>query len=107
MTSTGNKTCSTAAPRRTLRQSGLPTKQAADAAVHFVITGNRNAVTVVGSQTASGGDAKIEVSNGSAPAPNPERWWTRWRKRGLVIGLSTFIAAVAGVFQWLEWTPWK
>lgn len=85
-----------------------PSKQATDDAIHFVITGDRNTVTVVGSQTTTGGNSMVTATGsteGTSPAKEP--WWQRWRKRGLLIGLATVVAAVVGVFQWLGWTPWK
>ena len=39
-----------------------PTKQAVDDAVHLVLTGNRNTVTVVGSQAAANGPAIVTVT---------------------------------------------
>lgn len=39
-----------------------------------------------------------------APPAERESWWTRWRKRGLLIGGSTVIAAMAGVGAWLGWS---
>ena len=85
-----------------------PSRQAADAAVHFVVTGDRNTVTVVGSQSATKGNSTITVTGGShQPAAEKEPWWQRWRKRGLIIGLATVVAAVAAVLQLLGWVPWK
>lgn len=82
-----------------------PTRQAADDAVHLVLTGNRNTVTVVGRQTATNGPATITVA-GQAPAEH-ETWWQRWRKRGLIVGLATVVAAMAAVLQLYGWVPWK
>ncbi|WP_410663456.1 hypothetical protein [Amycolatopsis sp. lyj-84] len=85
-----------------------PSKQATDDAIHFVITGDRNTVTVVGSQTTTGGNATITTTGSAEATPSEkETWWQRWRKRGLLIGLATVVAAAAGVFQWLGWMPWK
>jgi hypothetical protein len=85
-----------------------PTKHAVDDAVRLVLTGNRNTVTVVGSQTAASGAATITVTGSAeqAKAEN-ETWWQRWRKRGLIIGLATVVAAVAAVLQLYGWVPWK
>ena len=85
-----------------------PTKQAVDDAVHLVVTGNRNTVTVVGSQSAANGPATITVT-GSAERAEAENdtWWQRWRKRGLIIGLATVVTAVAAVLQLYGWVPWK
>jgi hypothetical protein len=41
------------------------------------------------------------------PANADEWWWTRWRKRGLLIGFATVFSAVAGVATWLGWVPWS
>jgi AbiTii-like protein len=85
-----------------------PTKQAVDDAMHFVLTGNRNTVTVVGSQTAANGPATITVTGSAAePTAESDTWWQRWRKRGLIIGLATVVAAVAAVLQLFGWVPWK
>jgi len=84
-----------------------PSKQAADA-VHFVVTGHRNTVTVVGNQTTTNGQSAITVTGSSdQPATEKETWWQRWRKRGLIIGLATVVAAVAAVLQLVGWVPWK
>lgn len=45
--------------------------------------------------------------NVDGSSPGEESWWTRWRKRGLLIGLATVVSAVAGVATWLGWTPWS
>lgn len=85
-----------------------PTKQAVDNAVHFMITGDRNTVTVVGSQTTTNGNSIITITDRSdQPTANTETWWQRWRKRGLLIGLATVVAAVAAVLQLYGWVPWK
>jgi hypothetical protein len=85
-----------------------PSKQAVDDAVRFLITGNRNTVTVVGSQTSTDGDSTIAVTDSSdQPTADKETWWQRWRKRGLIIGLATVVAAVAAVLQLYGWVPWK
>lgn len=85
-----------------------PSKQAVDAAVHFVVTGDRNTVTVVDSQTTTKGNAAITVTGSSdQPQVTKQGWWTRWRKRGLIIGLSTVVAAVVAVLQLVGWVPWK
>ncbi|MGH3885832.1 MAG: hypothetical protein ACRDSZ_04550 [Pseudonocardiaceae bacterium] len=85
-----------------------PSKQAVDAAVHCLITGDRNTVTVVGSQTTTNGNSTITVTGSSDhPTADKETWWQRWRKRGLIIGLATVVAAVAAVLQLYGWVPWK
>jgi hypothetical protein len=30
----------------------------------------------------------------------------RFRKRGIIVGIATVLAAVVAVLQWLDWTPW-
>ena len=85
-----------------------PTKQAVDDAMHLVLTGNRNTVTVVGSQTATNGAATITVTGSTERAEEEnETWWQRWRKRGLIVGLATVVAAAAAVLQLYGWVPWK
>jgi len=85
-----------------------PSREAADNAVHLVVTGNRNTVTVVGSQTAAAGTATITVTGSTEqPRAENETWWQRWRKRGLLIGLATVVAAVVAVLQLFGWVPWK
>lgn len=80
-----------------------PSKTATDQAVQLIVTGRRHRINVATTQTSvsAGG------SNSPSPPSKEESWWQRWRKRGLLIGLSTVVAAVAGVATWLEWTPWK
>lgn len=48
-------------------------------------------------------------SKGSAVGANrpPDRWWSRLRKRGLLVALATNVAAVVATLQWLGWTPWS
>jgi hypothetical protein len=60
-----------------------PTKQAADNAVHVVVTGNRNTVNVVGSQETTNGNSSV-TATGSADQPPPvqDGWWMRWRSAG-------------------------
>ena len=85
-----------------------PSKQAVDAAVHFVVTGDRNTITVVDRQTTTKGNTAIAVTGSSGePQVTKEGWWTRWRNRGLIIGLSTVVAAVVAVLQLVGWVPWK
>ena len=79
-----------------------PSAQAADQAVNYIVSGKRNTVQVTNSQAASGSTSTI-----SAPERTPEEtWWTRWRKRGLIIGVATVVSAVAGVATWFGWAPW-
>jgi hypothetical protein len=80
----------------------MPTKDAVDRAMRVVVSGKGNTVTLINSQ-AYNGSSSIEVPTSSSP----DSWWQRIRKRGLIVGLSTFLAAVAGIAVWFEWTPWK
>ena len=79
-----------------------PSKEAVDQAVDLVVTGKRHNVTIVSSQA-----VHAPTSSVALPSASAETWWQRWRKRGLIIGLSTVVAAAAAVATWLEWTPWK
>jgi hypothetical protein len=93
--------------------------QGTDAPVTVAETGG----TAIGSQTASGAGSSVigsqvagghsvitgRDSNQSTPAPTAvtkESFWKGWRKRGIFIGFATVLAAVVGVLQWLDWTPW-
>lgn len=80
-----------------------PSKDAADQAVMFVVSGKRNRVTVVSSQSSSGVESRAEARGAE---PESETWWQRWRKRGLIIGAATVISGVAAVATWLDWIPW-
>jgi hypothetical protein len=82
----------------------IPDKAAADQAVQIVVTGSRNRVVNYAAQSGIGRVGGLQV--GALETSPQESWWQRWRKRGLIIGLSTFVAAVVGVFTWLDWTPW-
>jgi hypothetical protein len=81
-------------------EAGAPSKTATDQAVQLVVTGRRHRINVATTQTSVSAGA----SNSPSPPSKEESWWQRWRKRGL-IGLSTVVAAAAGVVTWLEWTP--
>jgi AbiTii-like protein len=80
----------------------IPSKSAADMATQYIITGKRNTVNIVNAQAATDG------TNTITPQPDQpkESFWQRWRKRGIVIGIATVVAAVVGVATWLDWTPW-
>ncbi|GAA4015363.1 hypothetical protein GCM10022247_42790 [Allokutzneria multivorans] len=83
----------------------LPDKASADRAIHLAIEGSGNSVTVVGHQHSEGNATVSTVA--PQPAPTAGGWWKRLRKRGWVVALSTFVAAVVGVFAWLGWKPWE
>lgn len=82
-------------------------KEAADQAVNLMISGKRNTVHVTTAQSTTGGESSAELVRTPSSSEMPEHWWHRWRKRGLIIGFSTFVAAVAAVGTWLGWTPWR
>lgn len=84
-------------------ETDAPSKAATDQAVNLVVTGRRHRINVAATQSGTLGESSINPS----PPDGDETWWARWRKRGLIIGLSTVVAAVAVVATWLEWTPWK
>jgi hypothetical protein len=80
-----------------------PTKEQADQAVNFTVTGESARVTFTNSQ-ASGGS--ISTAN-TAPSPEHEAsWWKRWRKRGIVVGIFTIAGAAVTVATWAGYTPW-
>ena len=82
-----------------------PNKETADQAVNVVFNGGkRNNITFVNSQASTGGTSTVE---GPKDAPKPESWWQRWRKRGVIIGVATVVAAVAAVLELTGWAPWK
>jgi hypothetical protein len=83
---------------------GTPSKEAVDNALTLAITGKRHKVTVISSVASTGGTSSIVPPK---TTEDDEPWWRRWRKRGLIIGFSTFVAAAVGVAAWLQWTPWK
>jgi hypothetical protein len=80
-----------------------PTPEVADQAVSYAIgdIAERAHVTIVTAQAATGGTS----SAGPTPGADRESWWARWRKRGLIIGGATVVAAVSGVGAWLGWNP--
>ena len=58
--------------------------------------------------TTANGPATITVTGSAEQAkPENETWWQRWRKRGLVVGLASVVAAVAAVLQLYGWVPWR
>lgn len=77
-----------------------------DRALNIVVGGRGNSVNVnssSGSSTLQLGPAKS--GEGRETMGGPGAWWTRWRKRGIVVGISTFVAAVAGIGAWIGWNP--
>jgi hypothetical protein len=83
----------------------LPDKAATDQVAQFVVSGDRNVITY-SPQTAGDGAANTMTVAAPKDEPKKESWWKRWRSRGIVVGVSTFVAAVVGIFAWLNWTPW-
>ncbi|WP_157995700.1 AbiTii domain-containing protein [Thermomonospora amylolytica] len=84
-----------------------PAKTATDQALNVAVYGGkRNTVTLINAQ--AGGDTSVEAQSlPSSPSQETETWWHRWRKRGIVVGASTFVAAVVAIFTWVEWKPWQ
>jgi len=81
----------------------VPAREVVDRAMHIAVEGKGNTVTLINSHASDGSLSSVEMP----PPSTSESWWQRWRKRGVVVGVSTFLAAVAGLAVWLEWTPWK
>jgi hypothetical protein len=79
-------------------KAGAPSKTATDQAVQLVVTGRRHRINVATTQTS----ASAGGSNSPSSPSKEESWWQRWRKRGFLIGLSTVVAATAGVATWLD-----
>jgi hypothetical protein len=82
----------------------LPDRATTDRAFHVVIEGDGNSLTLVGHQWA-GGDSTVRTSS-PQPVSAGDGWWKRLRKRVWIVALSTFVAAVVGVFAWLDCKPW-
>ena len=54
------------------------------------------------------GPATITVTGSTERSTaEDETWWQLWRKRGLIIGLATVVAAVVAGLQLFGWVPWK
>jgi hypothetical protein len=83
----------------------LPSRQAVEDAMHLLVTGDRNTVTVLNGYD-TGGNSTITITGGAEP-PARDTFLQRWRKRGLVVGLATVVAGVAAVLQLYGWVPWK
>lgn len=80
----------------------IPSAEATDQAINVILRGGkRHRVNVTVAQSGSG------AASATPAAPAEESWWIRWRKRGIVVGLSTMAAAALAAFTWLEWKPWE
>lgn len=82
----------------------VPSKEQADQAVHFTVTGESASIHFNNSQATGGSTSTATLS--SAP-PENETWWRRWRKRGIVVGLIGMAGATAGVLNWLQFYPFS
>lgn len=81
----------------------MPTKEQADQAVNFTVTGDSANVTFTNSQASGAG-----TSTARAGEPTDDRsWWQRWKKRGIVVGLFTIAGAGVTVATWVGYTPWS
>lgn len=66
--------------------------------------------SVVGSQSAQGAHSTITGRDAVSAAdeqPDGKNWWVRLRKRGVAVAVSTIIAGIVGIFQWIGWMPWQ
>lgn len=80
-----------------------PTREAADLAAQFIVTGKRHTLNIVNAQASAGGANTVSLPS----TAERESFWQRWRKRGVVIGIATVVAGAVAIFTWLEWTPWR
>lgn len=71
--------------------------------------------TVVGTQAAHGDNTTITGRDNTPLTSEPQRegWWTRLRKRGVLVAFFTVIGGIAGVvgaivavLSWIGWVPW-
>lgn len=83
----------------------VPEKSTTDQAVQLMITGDRNVVTYSPQHAGDGGANKAVVGLPQETAQN-KGFWERLRKRGVLITVSTVVAAIVGVLSWLKWAPW-
>jgi hypothetical protein len=81
---------------------GTPSKEQADQAVHFAITGDRAKVTFNNAQASAG-----STITAAATEPEKESWFKRWRKRGIIASLIAAAGATAGVLNYLNYMPWS
>lgn len=82
-----------------------PPKELADQAVNFLNTGERSTFVINTSQATGGSTSTATMTR---PEPKPDgSWWTRWRRRGIAVGVATMIGATATVLSWLQIAPWS
>ena len=85
-----------------------PTQKQADAAVQYIITGNRD-VSLTASAAAGGSSSSTEaVARRKSSLGRPrDTWFTRLRKRGILVAAATVVAGATALATWLGWTPWS
>jgi len=83
----------------------LPSKEQADQAVHFTVTGEHSQVSVTNSRAS--GSSTSTATTTVERTEKDESWWKRWRKRGIIIGIFSMCGATAGVLNYLQIAPWS
>lgn len=78
-----------------------PSKDAVDRATQYILTGKRSSMTVVNSSASDESASTVTVN--SEP---PSTWWERWKKRGMIVGSATVVAAGIAVAAYFQWFPW-
>jgi hypothetical protein len=74
----------------------IPSAEAANQAVHVVVTGERSHVNVTSAHTSGTG----APASATALSPEDSGFWTRWRKIGaFIVGCATVAGAVFGLVQ--------
>lgn len=77
----------------------VPSKEAANAAVHLVISGKRHQVQVTTTQ-ATGPGSTATATAAASPEPEESGFWTRGRRiAAFVVGVATIAGAVFGAIQ--------
>jgi len=78
----------------------LPSADAADRAVHVVVTGDRPNVMVTTAQADGAGAVAVADTDNKSERSPESGFWTRWRKIGaFIVGLATVAGAVAAFLQ--------
>ncbi|MEV5721626.1 hypothetical protein AB0L41_47910 [Amycolatopsis mediterranei] len=67
----------------------LPSRRGVDDATHFPVAGDRNIITVLNGHGV-GGNSSVTLT-AEAGQPARETFWQRWRKRGLMVSLTTVV----------------